>query len=61
MLKDLHKEHLNLARLNFGVITLIPKVKGANNIKQFRPICLLKVIYKIITKVLTVRLTRVAT
>jgi len=61
MLNNLHKEDLNLARLNFGVITLIPKVKGATNIKQFRPICLLNVVYKIITKVLTARLTKVAT
>ncbi|RLN39154.1 hypothetical protein C2845_PM01G41450 [Panicum miliaceum] len=59
MLQNLHRDNLNLARLNFGIITLIPKVRGATNIKQFRPICLLNVIYKIITKVLTVRLTRV--
>ncbi|WVZ79230.1 hypothetical protein U9M48_026834 [Paspalum notatum var. saurae] len=62
MLNELHEGSLDLARLNygvFGVITLIPKVKGATNIKQFRPICLLNVIYKIITKVLTIRLTKV--
>jgi len=45
--------------LNYGVIILLPKVKPAVNIKQFRPICLLNVIYKIITKVLTIRLTTV--
>jgi hypothetical protein len=28
---------LDLARLNYGVITLIPKVIGATNIRQFRP------------------------
>lgn len=39
---------------------MLPKVKPATNIKQFRPICLLNVIYKIITKVLTIRLTAVA-
>ncbi|WVZ54242.1 hypothetical protein U9M48_005067 [Paspalum notatum var. saurae] len=60
MLNKLHEGNLDLARLNYGVITLIPKVKGATNIKQFRPICLLNVIYKIITKVLTIRLTKVA-
>lgn len=60
MLNDLHKENLNLARLNYGVIALIPKVKEAVNIKQYRPICLLNVVYKIITKVLTVRLSKVA-
>lgn len=60
MLNSLHRGELDLARLNYGIITLLPKVKGATNIKQFRPICLLNVIYKIITKVLTVRLTRIA-
>jgi hypothetical protein len=42
------------------VITLIPKVKEATNVKQFRPICLLNVSFKIFTKLLTVRLTGVA-
>jgi hypothetical protein len=39
---------------------LIPKLKEANNNKQFRLICLLGVDYKWITKVLTKRLTTVA-
>jgi hypothetical protein len=46
--------------MNFGVITLVPKVKEANVIKQYRPICLLNVDYKWITKALTNRLTPVA-
>jgi len=60
MLDDLHAGHLDLWRLNYGVIILIPKIKLPNNVKQFRPICLLNIIYKIITKVLTMRLTKVA-
>ena len=59
MLDKLHSGHLELWRLNYGVIILLPKVKPATHIKQFRPICLLNVIYKIITKVLTIRLTKV--
>lgn len=59
MLDHLHRGTLELWRLNYGVIILLPKVKPATNIKQFRPICLLNVIYKIITKVLTIRLTKV--
>ena len=39
------------------MITLIPKVKEANTIKQYRPICLLNVDYKWITETLTNRLT----
>lgn len=60
MLQDLRSGQLDLFRLNYGILTLIPKIKGANNIKQFRPICLLNVVYKIITKTLTLRLNRVA-
>lgn len=48
---------LDISRLNFGSISLIPKIKDANNIKRYRPICLLNVVYKIIMKVLTQRLT----
>jgi hypothetical protein len=59
MLDELHEGQLDLWRLNYGVIILLPKVKPATNIKQFRPICLLNVIYKIITKILTIRLTTV--
>lgn len=60
MLNSLHRGELDLARLNYGIIMLIPKVNGPTNIKQFRPICLLNVIYKIITKVLTIKLTMIA-
>jgi len=59
MLCDLHNGSLDLLRLIYGVIILIPKLKLPNNIKQFRPICLLNLVYKIITKVLTLRLTEV--
>jgi hypothetical protein len=34
-----HKGELNLNRLNYGLISLIPKLKEANNVKQFRPAC----------------------
>jgi hypothetical protein len=47
---------LDVDRLNIGVITLIPKTKEAAKIRQYRPICLLNVIYKIITKALMLRL-----
>lgn len=60
MFSKLHAEELNMSRMNYGLITLIPKLKGANNSKQFRPICLLNVDYKWFTKVLTMRLSRCA-
>jgi hypothetical protein len=49
-------EHkLDIERLNYGVITLLPKIKDAAQIQQYRPICLLNVSYKIITKALMLR------
>ncbi|WVZ93196.1 hypothetical protein U9M48_039196 [Paspalum notatum var. saurae] len=52
--------HLSLFSLNFGVITLLPKLKEVIKIQQYRPICLLNVSFKIFTKVATNRLMGVA-
>jgi hypothetical protein len=60
MVNDFYLERLDLARLNYGVITLVPKVTDANNVKQFRPICLLNVSFKLFTKLINDRLARVA-
>jgi hypothetical protein len=49
-----------VARLNFGILTLIPKVPWADSIKQFRPIALINVIFKFITKAVANRLSLVA-
>lgn len=49
-----------MERMNYGIITLLPKVNDANIIQQFRPICLLRCIYKLIAKVMTLRLEPVA-
>jgi hypothetical protein len=43
MYEKFHRGELNLSRLNYGLISLIPKLKETNNIKQFMPICLLRV------------------
>ena len=48
-----------MSRLNYGIITLLPKVKEADRIQQYRPICLLNFLHKLITKVLTLRLDHV--
>ncbi|XP_047051186.1 ABC transporter G family member 41-like [Lolium rigidum] len=50
ILNDFVLGRVDIARLNFGVITLIPKVKGADTIKQFRPIALINVIFKFVEK-----------
>jgi hypothetical protein len=50
-----HDGSLDVQRLNYGIITLLPKMSDANKISQYRPICLLRCIYKLLTKVLTIR------
>lgn len=58
--EDIHKGSLDVSRLNYGVITLLPKVQDAEKIQQFRAICLLNCLYKWIAKVLTLRLEPIA-
>jgi hypothetical protein len=60
LFKEFHEGTLPLFQLNYGVITLLPKQKESTNIKQFRPICLLNVSFKIFTKVAVRRLAKVA-
>jgi hypothetical protein len=60
MFNDFHNGRLDIKRLNYGIITLLPKVKDANMIHQFRPICLLNCLYKWFTKTLTIRLEPIA-
>jgi mannosylglycoprotein endo-beta-mannosidase len=56
MINDFYLGYLDIGRLNYGVITLISKVASANNIKQYRPICLLNVSFKIFTGLIMIRL-----
>lgn len=57
---DFHKGRLDISRLNYGIITSLPKITNADKMQQVRPICLLNCIYKWITKVLTLRLEKIA-
>lgn len=54
LVNDFHRGVLDIERLNYVIIT-----KDAAQIQKFRPICLLNVSFKIITKVLMNRLDRV--
>jgi hypothetical protein len=45
-----HRGELYIYRLNFAMITLIPKEDDAKVMKKFRPISLLNCIFKIFTK-----------
>jgi hypothetical protein len=56
---EFHAGRLPIHRLNFGIITLLPKITDAARIQQYRPICLLNVSFKIFTKVLNNRILKV--
>jgi hypothetical protein len=46
---------LDICRLNFAMITLIPKEDDAKEMRKLRPISLLNCVFKIFTKVITNR------
>jgi hypothetical protein len=60
LFEDFHRHSLSVHSLSFGVITLIPKKDNATKIQNYRPIFLLNVSFKIITKVLTNQIGLVA-
>jgi hypothetical protein len=47
---DLHREALDLHNMNFGIITLIPKIHNATKIQHYRPICVLNVSFRSLLK-----------
>jgi hypothetical protein len=51
---------VDISCLNFRILTLIPKVQGAGNIRQFRPITLVNIIFKFIDKAYAIRLAPIA-
>nr|XP_020149437.1 uncharacterized protein LOC109734646 [Aegilops tauschii subsp. strangulata] len=51
---------IDLGRLNYGIISLIPKVPGASDIRQFRPITVINVIFRILAKGYANRVTLLA-
>jgi hypothetical protein len=52
-------DKLDIFRLNFSMITMIPKENYARIMKKFRPISLLNCSFKIFCKVLTNRLAKI--
>jgi hypothetical protein len=56
LIDDLYNHDLDLDMLNYGLVTLVPKGSDADKIQKYRPICLLNVVFKIITKILCNRL-----
>jgi hypothetical protein len=46
MFDKFHWGRLDVQRLNYGIITLLPKINEANKIQQFHHIFLLRCLYK---------------
>jgi hypothetical protein len=60
LFNDFYHGKLDIARFNYGLLSLLPKVKGADKLQAYRTICLLNVIFYIFTKVLNNRTSLVA-
>jgi hypothetical protein len=60
ILNDFVLGRIDISRLNFGILSLLPKVTGAKHISQYRLIALINVIFKIISKAYASRLDPIA-
>jgi hypothetical protein len=60
ILNDFTLGRVDISRLNFGILLLLPKVPGADSIKLFRPIALINVVFKFISKAFAIRLALIA-
>jgi hypothetical protein len=60
LFSDFHAGNVEISRINYGIITLLPKTVDASKIQQYMLIGLLNCLYKLITKTLTLRLESVA-
>jgi hypothetical protein len=60
LVQAFHGGKLDLFRINFATLTLIPKIDYATEMKNFRPISLLNCSFKIFGKLLTSRLEKVS-
>lgn len=59
LIMDIFANHQKVGGINKTLIALIPKVENVVSMKQFRPISLCNVSYKIVTKVLAKRLREI--
>ncbi|XP_019240335.1 PREDICTED: uncharacterized protein LOC109220328 [Nicotiana attenuata] len=58
-IKDFFDNGKLLKSINCTTVTLVPKVNGPTYVKEFRPIACCSIVYKIIAKILTVKLKTV--
>jgi hypothetical protein len=56
LVKQFEKGNINIARLNYAMIILIPKEEEARSLKKYRPISLINCSFKIFAKALNNRL-----
>lgn len=56
---EFHRTGAFVHSINSAFMVIIPKVVGANNIKEFRLISLVGSLYKLISKVLAKRMSKV--
>lgn len=59
LMEEFHSHGKIFKGLNPSFITLIPKKEGAQSLQEFRPISLIGCVYKVISKVLAKRLSKV--
>jgi hypothetical protein len=59
LVNNFQDNKLDLFRLNFATLTLIPKVEDASEMRNFRPISLLNCSFKIFGRLLTTRLEKI--
>jgi hypothetical protein len=59
MVDEFYRTNLLPPGINSSFVTLIPNVKGANKLHDFRPISLVGSLYKIISKLLASRVKQV--
>jgi hypothetical protein len=60
MVKGFEKEEINISRLNYAMIILIPKEEEARSLKKFRPISLINCSFKVFGKALNNRLVAIS-
>ncbi|KAE8811069.1 Signal recognition particle 54 kDa protein, chloroplastic [Hordeum vulgare] len=60
LIEEFYVFSIDLHRLYYGIITLIPKVIGASDIRQFRPDTVINLIFSILAKGFTNRVAPLA-
>jgi hypothetical protein len=59
LIRGFERGEVNVARLNYAIISLLPKEEEAKSLKKFRPISLINCSFKIFSKAVNNRLVRV--